>query len=355
MIYVMNKNLIKRENAADLILILMISGLITLLVTRFYLQLRGWPTISFGVWHIAHANWGGILMVIGCMLTLIFHGEKIRKTSAIVSGMGWGLFVDEVGKYITKNNDYWFQPAIIIIYISFIILYLIYRHLEINQLQDTKTLLYTAITKLEDVAENELDDNEKREMVKNLEKVIRKEKDLNIKNLAKGLKLFFEKQETKKINPNSWWRVLITKTGYYSYNKFFKTRMVTYGLVVYASVWAIDRIQETIRILINPQKMQMLQKFSDGYDLISKSDFYMMTGKIFFDLIAAIFFVMGIFFMTTKKKFKGLRFFQMGLIVSIFLSSVFKLYFEQFSEVWVLATSIILFFVISKMKKEISA
>ncbi|MFA6184708.1 MAG: hypothetical protein WC720_00995 [Candidatus Shapirobacteria bacterium] len=351
----MNQNLTKRENAADLILLLMISALVTLLVTRFYLQLRGWPTISFGVWHIAHANWGGILMVMGCILMLIFHGEKIRKTAAIISGMGWGLFVDEVGKYITKNNDYWFQPAIIIIYISFIVLYLIYRHLENNQPKDTKTLLYTTITKLEDVAENELDEDEKRETIKRLEKVIKKEKDLNIKNLAKELKLFFEKQETKKINPNSWWRILIAKTGYYSYNKFFKTRLVTYGLAIYSSMWAIDKIQETIRILINPQKMQMLQKFSNSYDLISKSDFYMMAGKIFFDSVTAVFFVMGIFFIMTKKKFKGLRFFQMGLIVGIFLSSVFKLYFEQFSEVWVLATNIILFFVISKMKKEISA
>ncbi|MDD4383417.1 MAG: hypothetical protein PHD49_04730 [Candidatus Shapirobacteria bacterium] len=351
----MNQNLTKRGNAADLVLILMISALVTLLVTRYFLQLFGWPTISFGVWHIAHANWGGMLMVIGSMLMLVFHGEKIRKTAAIISGMGWGLFIDEVGKYITKDNDYWFQPAIIIIYISFIALYLIYRHLENNQPQDTKTLLYAAITKLEDVVENDLDENEKRETIKNLQKVIKKKNDLNIKNLAKELKLFFEKQETKKINPNSWWRMLIAKTGYFSYNKFFKTRLVTFILAIYASVWAIDKIQETIRILINPQKMQMLQKFSGGYDLISKSDFYMMAGKIFFDSITAIFFVMGIFFMTTKRKVKGLKFFQMGLIVGIFLSSVFKLYFEQFSEVWVLATSIILFFVISKMKKEISA
>jgi hypothetical protein len=350
----MNQRLTKRKNAADLILILMISALITLLGTRYYLQLRGWPTISFGLWHIAHANWGGILMVIGSILTLVFHGEKIRKTSAIVSGIGWGLFIDEVGKYITKNNNYWFQPAIIIIYISFIILYLVYRHLENNQPQDTKTLLYSSINNLEKAVENDLNKNEKKETIKNLTKIYKKEKDLNIKNLARELKLFFEKQEIVKINENSWWRILIKKTGYYSYNKFFKTRLVVYGLIIYSSIWAFIRIQETVRILINPQKMQMLQKFSGGYDLISKSDFYMMAGKIFFDLVTAVFFVVGIFFMTTKRKFKGLKFFQMGLIVAIFLSTVFKLYFDQFSEVWVLATSILLFFVISKMRKELN-
>lgn len=350
----MNQNLTKRENAADLVLLLMISGLVTLLVTRFFLQLFGWPTISFGVWHIAHANWGGALMVVGSILMLIFHGEKIRKTAAVISGMGWGLFIDEVGKYITKNNDYWFQPAIVVIYVSFIILYLVYRHLENNQPQDTKTLLYGAIDNLEDAAENDLSETKKREVINKLEKVIKKENDLNIKDLAKELKLFFEKQKTKEVDKKSWWRILIAKTGYYSYNKFFKTRLVRYGLTTYASVWAINEIQETIRILINPQKMQMIQKLNNGYDLISKSDFYMMVGKIMSDSVVAVFFVMGIFFMATKKKNKGLRFFQMGLIVSIFLSTVFKLYFEQFSEVLVLAISIILFFVISKMKKELN-
>ena len=81
MIYIMNQNLTKRDNAADLVLALMVSALVTLLVTRYFLQLFGWPTISFGVWHIAHANWGGMLMVIGSILMLVFHGEKIRKTA----------------------------------------------------------------------------------------------------------------------------------------------------------------------------------------------------------------------------------------------------------------------------------
>ena len=348
----MNQNLIKRENAADLILILMISALITILVTRFFLELFGWPTISFGVWHIAHANWGGLGMVAASMLVFVFHGEKVRKIAAVVSGMGWGLFIDEVGKYITKNNDYWFQPAIIIIYITFILLYLIYRHLEINQPKDTRTLLYSAINKLEDVIENDFDEIEKKEVLKKLDKVIKKEKEENTLILAKQLKSYFEKQETNKIKEN-WWHKLIFKTGYYSYNKIFKTKLVMYGLTIFAGVWAIDRIQETVRILINPQKIQMIQKFSESYDLVSKSDFYMMFFKMMSDSIAAILFIVGIMFVAPRRKFYGFRLFQLGWFVSIFLSSVFKLYFDQFSEMWILAASIIMFFVISRMKKEL--
>ncbi len=348
----MDKNLIKRENASDLILLLMISALVSLLVTRFFLNLFGWPTISFGVWHIAHVNWGGALMIIGIILMLALHGERVRRTAAIISGVGWGLFIDEVGKYITKNNNYWFQPAIIFIYISFIILYLVYRYFEKNKPQDPKTLLYSVISKLEDIAEGDLDVREKKELIRKLNKIIKTEGDENKREFAVGLKSFVVKQKAKEVDRSGFIQQIIAKTGYYSYNKFFKTKVVMYALTVYAGAWAVNKIQETIRIITNPQRMQLIQKFYDDYSFTNKADTHMIVLKIISDSLVALLFIIGIFNISIKKKFKGLKFFQLGLIVSIFLSSVFNFYFEQFSEVFVLATSITLVWVISKMRKE---
>lgn len=346
--------IIKRENASDLILILMVSALITLLGTRLFLVLAGWPTISFGVWHIAHVNWGGLLMIVGTIMILAVHGEKIRRTAAVISGAGWGLFIDEVGKYLTKNNDYWFQPAIIFIYISFIILYLVYRYFEKLQPQDPKTLLYSVINKLEDIAEGDLDVKEKKDLINKLSKIIKTEKDENKKHFALELKKFIEVQKAKEVDRSKWWQVFLGKTGYYSYNKIFKTKLVKHGLIIYAAVWAINRIQETLRIVFHPEKLTIIQQFYNDYNFASRSDIYMITLKIISDSMAALLFVVGIFYITTRRKFKGLKFFQLGLIVNIFLSSVFKLYFEQFSEVFVLGTSMVLLVAISKMRKELS-
>lgn len=329
----MRTNFIKRENASDLILIVMISALVSLLVTRSLLNLFGWPTISFGVWHIAHVLWGGVLMMIGIILILATYGKKIRRIAAIISGIGWGLFIDEIGKYLTKENDYWFQPAIIFIYISFIILFLVYRYFEKNQNKNSKMLLYSVITQLENVA----DKNE------------------NVDDLTIQLKKLIKKYGNKKTEKISFWQKILTKTGYYSYNKIFKRKLVLIGLSIYAGVWAINRIQETVRIFLNPQRWQLIQKIYDNYNFISRADNYMIILKIISDLIVAVLFLIGLYNIAIKKRLKGLRFFQLGLIVSIFLSSVFKLYFEQFSEVVVIATSIILFFAISKMRKEILA
>ena len=56
-----------------------------------------------------------------------FSTPTILKYSAIIGGFGWGWFIDEIGKYVTRDNNYWYQPAVIYIYFSFILLYLIYR------------------------------------------------------------------------------------------------------------------------------------------------------------------------------------------------------------------------------------
>jgi divalent metal cation (Fe/Co/Zn/Cd) transporter len=34
------------------------------------------------------------------------------QASALLSGIGIGLFINEVGKFITQTNDYFFPPAL---------------------------------------------------------------------------------------------------------------------------------------------------------------------------------------------------------------------------------------------------
>lgn len=351
----MEFKLVKRENASDLILILMISALMSLLVTRFLLYIFGWPTISFGVWHIAHVIWGGVFMIGGIILVLTNHGERARKLAAILGGAGWGLFIDEIGKYLTKNNDYWFQPAIIFIYVSFILLFLVYRYFEKNQPQDSKTLLYSVINQLEEIAENDLNESEKKQIITKLNRIINKEKHQTVKEFAIDLKGFIKKHQAKKDKRLNLWQQLLIKTGYYSYNKIFKRKFIRTGLAIFAGVWSLDKIWETIRILGNPQKLELIRKFYDDYNLIYKSDFYMIVLKIIFDSVTALLFLAGLFTYSRKKRIRGIRYFQLGLLVSIFLSSVFKLYFEQFSEVPILGMSILLLVAISKLRREMTA
>ncbi len=119
-----------RKEAPQLILNFMLAAVTSILTVRLFLHLTNNFQLSFGSMHIAHVLWGGLLMFLALILIFLFHPPLILKHCAVIGGLGWGIFIDEIGKYITRDNDYWYQPAIIYIYISFVLLYLLYRFLQ---------------------------------------------------------------------------------------------------------------------------------------------------------------------------------------------------------------------------------
>ena len=99
----------------------------TVLSTRLYLKLAGYPQIGGGQLHIAHALWGGALMVLALIIGWLFVGSTPRLISITLSGIGFGLFLDEVGKFVTKTNNYFYGPSPEIMYVTVVIVLLIAR------------------------------------------------------------------------------------------------------------------------------------------------------------------------------------------------------------------------------------
>ena len=89
----------------------------TILITRLYLQLTGYPQVGGGNLHIAHALYGGALMMLALLFGWLLLGFGARLTGVVMGGIGLGLFLDEVGKFVTKTNNYFYGPATEIMYI----------------------------------------------------------------------------------------------------------------------------------------------------------------------------------------------------------------------------------------------
>jgi hypothetical protein len=102
-----------------------VSAVVAVLLIRAWLEITGYPQIGGDGLHIAHMLFGGFMMMAAMVIVLTYLGRRARLIAAILGGAGFGTFIDELGKFITSDNDYFFQPTIALIYIIFVLLFLL--------------------------------------------------------------------------------------------------------------------------------------------------------------------------------------------------------------------------------------
>ena len=83
----------------------LISSVSTILIIRLQLWATNYPQLGGGKLHIAHLLWGGLLMLIAIGLLVTFVDHRWRYPAAVIGGAGFGFFIDEVGKFVTSDND----------------------------------------------------------------------------------------------------------------------------------------------------------------------------------------------------------------------------------------------------------
>jgi hypothetical protein len=109
-----------------------VSAVVSVLLIRAWLALTGYPQIGGHGLHIAHVLFGGIGMLIALLVGLTLLGESTRQFAATVGGAGFGAFIDELGKFITSDNDYFYRPAIALIYVVFVLVFIGGQRLAID-------------------------------------------------------------------------------------------------------------------------------------------------------------------------------------------------------------------------------
>src|SRR6202022_3308701 len=141
---------IRNLDAGPLLETFLVSAVAAVLAVRFFLGATGFPRLGGGGLHIAHMLWGGALRVAGVLMLLGYLGHRIRRAAAVLAGLGFGLFIDELGKFITSDNNYFYRPAIARIDVVFVLLFLWWRALERPRVWDEEPSLANALMLLRD-------------------------------------------------------------------------------------------------------------------------------------------------------------------------------------------------------------
>ena len=299
--------------AARYLDLFIVGGVSAVLAIRFLLRITGYPTLGGARFHIAHMLWGGLLMAMALLLCLSYLGNRTRLWAALVGGIGFGTFIDEIGKFLTRDNDYFYQPSIALIYITFVLIYLAFRDLQMGRGIGREEYLVNAIHDLEEAVIHGLPPEERDRALRYLNAIAEKD------DLTAGLAALIERAPVQQ-RTNGLVR-----------------RLRRYVLAGYATVLArSNRLGGLVtlfvlQLAVNAGTVALIV----GRDLtgfLPISDWLLLGAT----LIPSILVVSAVLALR-RSRMTALHFFHRGVLLSICFTEVFMFYRHQTAALLVLA------------------
>ncbi len=119
-----------RNDRPALVDTFLVTAALTVLALRVYLAAANYPQLGGNGLHIAHVLWGGLLMAVAIGMLLSLLTPRSQVVAAAIGGAGFGLFIDELGKFLTSDNNYFFKPTASLVYAIFIVFFLTAREVR---------------------------------------------------------------------------------------------------------------------------------------------------------------------------------------------------------------------------------
>lgn len=321
-----------------------VAAVASVLMIRLFLDLTGYPQISGGGLHVAHVLWGGLLMLAAIIILLSFLGRAAERVSAVVGGIGFGMFIDEVGKFVTSDNNYFFRPAVALMYVMFILIFLVARGLQTNQNFSDLEYLLNALREMEEVALHDMDKDEKERALNHLERsdplnplVAYLKDSLARADLISPTRPSIYARGKRLITEFYQW---IARRTWFTFALicFFVIQLVVKILYVFILVFFVGLGWERIlnvRVIGHIAGQMQHLTFVDWADIASS-------------LLSGFFVLCGVLQIRRSRLF-AYRMFARSILISIFLTQVFAFYKEQFSALLGLAFNILILIVLRFM------
>jgi hypothetical protein len=191
------RRLVRRFYSERYLLLTLLSFVISVSLTRLFLEITGYPQLGGSELHFAHVVWGGLIWFAGSLFQLIFANHRALDISAVLTGIGAGFFIDEVGKFITQTNDYFYPAAAPIIYSFFLVTLFIFSIIRKKRNISPRELLYNTLEQFEEVLEGDLSEIERDRMIEELSAISKQKDTTDLQRLAKYFQNILEDKDQK--------------------------------------------------------------------------------------------------------------------------------------------------------------
>ena len=325
------RRMVQRENAVQYMLISLLSFAASVTFVRTYLTLTGYPQIGNATLHISHVLWGGLILYIAAILPLIYLNPKVYSIVAILSGVGVGLFVDEVGKFITQQYDYFFAAAAPIIYIFFLVVVILVLMVRRSETMDGRDKLVQALEILREQLYRPLESSEKERFEREMNELVENDPDRLHQNIASNL-LAIMRSDLRippETSPAWWLRIVERVERWLTENRLrqlLALGMLLLGLLSFKNplqVWlGVDKPTSAILAFLTAHSGRQIAPGEAQALFNARLGLEVLVGLVF--LVSAVLFVAG-------KKRLAISLGFLCLLVTLTVLDLLLFYFEQFS------------------------
>lgn len=300
----------------------LISAVVSLFLIRIYLRFTHYPHLGSGAFHIAHMLWGGFFMLAAMIIMLSFLSKTAFNIASILGGIGFGTFIDELGKFITSDNDYFFRPTISLIYIIFVLIYLLLKFIPQYRKISQKEYLINTIEVIKESAINDFDIEEERRAVEYLQKC---DPGHPIVQALTRLLSRIHTIPAPKPGLLTKMKILLRKW----YHIVAKSNLIISIIIFFLVFQTIDTVLNAAALYSIRQRLPFDQ-----------------WGKLYASGLTSMFVIIGLLALRFSKA-EAYRFFRIAILISILITQFFSFMRGQWIELIPLAANIFMYLVLN--------
>jgi len=297
----------RNARSGELLELFLVSAVSSLLITRFVLHLAHYPSLGGRGLHIAHMLWGGLLMATAIIMLLAFMGFRVQRRASVIAGLGFGLFIDELGKFITQDNNYFFQPTIGIIYLVFVSLFIISRSLSQNRHLSPHENLLNAVAMTEEVVIDDLDEVERKQALDYLKRANQNHP------LVPALTQVLSQVSALPASHTPWRRWARSTQQLYE-------RIIAHprGAIIFTSAFVLNAIAYVVVVVV--LLYMELHGAINGESIMELVSAMISPALVFIGLVRG-----------RSDRLVRYRWFSIALLINMFVTQFFSFYHDQFS------------------------
>jgi hypothetical protein len=310
---------------------------LTVIVVRSALAATGYPKLGGGELHIAHVLWGGLFLFGAALSPLLFANRWALGTTAVLAGIGVGLFIDEVGKFITLSNDYFFPPAAPIIYAVFLLTLLLYLRVREQPARSVRHDLYAALDNLPHFLDHDLDPRRYAELCGHLRDAREHAKDRKLSLLVSTLLEAVEAEYAAQTRrPRSRWERWVNRLRAFEARSFTLPRMryVFAAVLLTIGAGAFAELLVLLWTAILPLDLERaVDIVSGGADQPGGTRLFLLFSRFMLAGIVGMLLLLGAVLLALGRVRAGIGCGYFGLLLSLTILRLLVFYFDQFDAV----------------------